>query len=313
VQTFIPRVPRVQRISLRSRFGRLARLAGAAQTWTVPDGVNAATFDVLGAQGGGSFGGAGGEAIATISLTPGQQLQVNVGGAGGNTGAGGFNGGGGYFGGGGGIGGVTGRSTSGTVFVSPGARGGGGSGFGPAGVVFHDGVRGGNGLIVVTYWPATSTTTATTPSPTPTPTPGAPLVPTPTPTPSTPTNGTAPRPDLAGARIRQAGDPAIYLVDDDGTLRHVPDPATYNNLFRDGNGVQQLTNVSSITTGPELTSGAHLAIAQETMSAVYLIDNGQKRHVTSPQVMDKFYFNWNQVQPVPQSTLDALPDGAPLT
>jgi hypothetical protein len=29
--------------------------------------------------------------------------------------------------------------------------------------------------------------------------------------------------------------------------------------------------------------------------------------------MDRYYFAWKQIRKVPQSTLDALPDGAPLT
>ena len=83
---------------------------GAAQSWTVPDGVSQATFDVFGAQGGsepsGKPGGLGGEATATIAVTPGDTLQVNVGGAGGNgntiqSSPGGFNGGG--LGGGGSV------------------------------------------------------------------------------------------------------------------------------------------------------------------------------------------------------------------
>ena len=78
---------------------------GAAQTWTVPDEVTQATFDVFGAQGGSEpglkAGGGGGKAHATIDVTPGDTLQVNVGGVGGAAsclgcgagGAGGFNGG----------------------------------------------------------------------------------------------------------------------------------------------------------------------------------------------------------------------------
>jgi Glycine rich protein/RTX calcium-binding nonapeptide repeat (4 copies) len=77
---------------------------GAAQTWTVPAGVTEATFDLYGAQGGGSSQpafapGLGGRATATITVTPGASIQVNVGGRGmvsstGTGGAGGFNGGG---------------------------------------------------------------------------------------------------------------------------------------------------------------------------------------------------------------------------
>jgi Glycine rich protein/RTX calcium-binding nonapeptide repeat (4 copies) len=67
---------------------------GAAQTWTVPAGVTEATFDLYGAQGSGLAAGLGGRATATISVTPGASIQVNVGGQGGTLGAGGFNGGG---------------------------------------------------------------------------------------------------------------------------------------------------------------------------------------------------------------------------
>ncbi|MFL5908580.1 MAG: glycine-rich protein [Solirubrobacterales bacterium] len=68
---------------------------GAAQTWTVPAAVTSASFDLLGAQGAAVYGaaGLGGRATATIPLTPGESIQLNVGGQGG-TPAGGFNGGG---------------------------------------------------------------------------------------------------------------------------------------------------------------------------------------------------------------------------
>jgi len=70
---------------------------GAAQTWTVPPGITEATFDLYGAQGAGFAAtsefapGLGGRATATITLTPGASIEVNVGGSGV---VGGFNGGG---------------------------------------------------------------------------------------------------------------------------------------------------------------------------------------------------------------------------
>jgi len=81
---------------------------GDAQTWTVPAGVTSATFDAEGAQGGDQpavgfsvVGGPGGEARATVPVTPGDTITVVVGGKGGGVcsngssgGAGGFNGGG---------------------------------------------------------------------------------------------------------------------------------------------------------------------------------------------------------------------------
>ena len=68
---------------------------GAAQTWTVPDGVTAVAVEVDGAQGGDpDYGGLGGRVQATLAVTPGETLQVNVGGQGAWLG-GGFGGGGG--------------------------------------------------------------------------------------------------------------------------------------------------------------------------------------------------------------------------
>ncbi|MGN6757287.1 MAG: glycine-rich protein, partial [Thermomicrobiales bacterium] len=74
---------------------------GAAQTWTVPDGVTQVTLDVFGAQGGyeAAQGGQGGRATATVAVTPGETLTIVVGGAGhspfnGSDALGGFNGGG---------------------------------------------------------------------------------------------------------------------------------------------------------------------------------------------------------------------------
>lgn len=80
---------------------------GAPATFIVPPGVTSIDVDVRGAQGGRTFynnsvygnPGLGGMVYATIPVTPGQMLTINVGGAGHNgsvsgAGAGGFNGGG---------------------------------------------------------------------------------------------------------------------------------------------------------------------------------------------------------------------------
>jgi hypothetical protein len=67
--------------------------SGTSQTWTVPARVTAIQVDAFGGAGDGVYGGLGGEERATITVTPGQVLQVNVGGAGVGL-AGGFNGGG---------------------------------------------------------------------------------------------------------------------------------------------------------------------------------------------------------------------------
>lgn len=91
---------------------------GAVQNFTVPSGITTLTVDVIGASGGAGYplysnGGNGGRVTGTIAVTPGQSLQIYVGGAGANANgvsaaAGGYNGGGlggvysGSYGGGGG-------------------------------------------------------------------------------------------------------------------------------------------------------------------------------------------------------------------
>ncbi len=143
---------------------------GAAQTWTVPPGVTSATFDVSG--GSGTSGG-GGEALATIEVTPGAIYQITVGGRGdygnydtGARGAGGFNGGGaggtggggGWPGGGGGGGASDVRSGGCASTTSCGlldrvivGGGGGGGGRGARGGG-GGGLVGGNGVLADAYY-----------------------------------------------------------------------------------------------------------------------------------------------------------------
>jgi hypothetical protein len=108
---------------------------GAQQTWTVPAGVNSVNVDVQGGQGGNtSWGtaGLGGRVQATIPVTPGSTIIINVGGQG-TTSVGGFNGGGtpygcGCVGGGGGASDIRigGNALANRAIV---AGGGGGAGY----------------------------------------------------------------------------------------------------------------------------------------------------------------------------------------
>ncbi|MEZ4734460.1 MAG: glycine-rich protein [Caldilineaceae bacterium] len=123
---------------------------GAAQTWTVPEGVTRATFQLVGAPGGRSGGlsfshvdgGHGADLTASLPWVPGTNVIITVGGPGGTNGneAGGFNGGGGpyrnSFGLAGGGGGATdirigGSAVTNRVLVAGGGGGGGSYGEGP--------------------------------------------------------------------------------------------------------------------------------------------------------------------------------------
>jgi Glycine rich protein/SprB repeat/Secretion system C-terminal sorting domain len=131
---------------------------GALQTYTVPPGATSITVDVYGAQGGLGYNvpnvgaGLGGRVQATVAVTPGEILNIYVGGQGGPGGTtiggtAGYNGGGvggGWSGGrsGGGGGGASDIRQGGTALSNRVVIGAGGGG---TGVNFSSGNRGGDG------------------------------------------------------------------------------------------------------------------------------------------------------------------------
>jgi hypothetical protein len=82
------------------------------------------------------------------------------------------------------------------------------------------------------------------------------------------------RPDLNGYRIRHPNG-TVYLILD-GTRRHIPNPDTYNNLFRDWSGIIIDIDIDDVNQGSALTIGAVLA-RPINGSSVYLVSNGVKR------------------------------------
>jgi hypothetical protein len=120
-----------------------------------------------------------------------------------------------------------------------------------------------------------------------------------------------PRPDLNGVRCKFSNRPHIYMIDR-GYRRHIPNPETYNNLFRDWSGVVVDNDIDEIPEGRAIESGAVLSRGHSTPH-VYLVEHGQKRHVTSPSAMDKYHFAWGRVYIVPQVQIDAIPTGPAIS
>ncbi|MCD4658090.1 MAG: choice-of-anchor D domain-containing protein, partial [Planctomycetes bacterium] len=83
----------------RDEISRTFTYTGSAEQWTVPAGVASIVVECYGAEGGSNYSrvpGKGGKAEATVPVTPGDTINVYVGGKGGGTGTGvgGWNGGG---------------------------------------------------------------------------------------------------------------------------------------------------------------------------------------------------------------------------
>lgn len=121
----------------------------------------------------------------------------------------------------------------------------------------------------------------------------------------------APRPDLDGYRLKAPGDPRIYLADQ-GFRRWIPDPTTYNNLFRDWNGIVQDPLIYDVPEGLQLASGTVLARGSGT-APVYLVEPGSKRWIASPHTMDVYYFSWDRIYVVPPVLLAGIPNGATIS
>lgn len=119
------------------------------------------------------------------------------------------------------------------------------------------------------------------------------------------------RPDLNGRRIKAVDGQAIYLVLD-GKRHWIPDPATYNNLFRDWNGIASVLDLGSITEGSALSNGAFLGKTPDHPQ-VYLFSNGVKRWITSPAAMDKYYFAWNRIQNLPDEAVNSVPSSGNIS
>jgi hypothetical protein len=121
----------------------------------------------------------------------------------------------------------------------------------------------------------------------------------------------APRTELNGVRVKAPNNPMVYLVDQ-GYKRWIPNPSTYNNLFRDWTTIVVDIDVDAIPTGAQISDGAILARAVNT-APVYLIDQGVKRWIVSPAAMDKYDFDWGKIKVVDSVVIDALPRGPDIS
>jgi hypothetical protein len=89
-----------------------------------------------------------------------------------------------------------------------------------------------------------------------------------------------------GIRYQSLLDPAVYLVID-GLRHHIPDPATYSNLWRTWDGLNRWGD--GIDIGEPLLSGSYLAREVET-GMVYLVGRS-KRWIPDMTVFNEYQFD----------------------
>jgi hypothetical protein len=124
-----------------------------------------------------------------------------------------------------------------------------------------------------------------------------------------------PNPDYNGYRVKSDDQPQIYLVLF-GLRSWIQNPVDYNHLFRDWTGVLRFPRVqdldATIPLGNPLTLGVRLAKGTDS-APVYLITNNVRMWVTSPAAMDKYWFAWNQIVPVPDEIISSISLGPSLS
>lgn len=119
-----------------------------------------------------------------------------------------------------------------------------------------------------------------------------------------------PRPDLNGLLLQLPGSPQVYLVLN-GFRVWVPDSTTFSNLFNSGATIVQDINIGVVSEGAALTSGAVLAQGNASPQ-VYLVSNGEKMWIPTPDIFNRYQFNSGNIQTLPQIVIDFLPNGPNL-
>jgi hypothetical protein len=119
------------------------------------------------------------------------------------------------------------------------------------------------------------------------------------------------RPDLNGLLIRNPGNGAIYWIDR-GQRRHITSPSIYERLFVSRH--RDYLDTEAVEAGSPITNNNRLVRCGEQshalFGAIYLLDNGQKRHIVSPSAMQRN--NFKGAANIDCPVLATIPNGAPI-
>jgi hypothetical protein len=112
-----------------------------------------------------------------------------------------------------------------------------------------------------------------------------------------------------GALVRERGTDPIHVVYG-GKAFWVPSPPVFEALGLDWNAVREIPQGS--LGGLRSVPKDRTLLRELSSDPVYVVQGGQLRHVTSPDVMTAYGYEWAGVSVVPDGALAGLPVGAPL-
>jgi len=126
---------------------------------------------------------------------------------------------------------------------------------------------------------------------------------------------------LADGNLLMAGGPEVYAMED-GAKRLIDGAGAMNDCNYGTDAVQVITNslLASIPGGASLSGPPcpHLlppdgALVKGTAPAVYVMENGLKRHVADPNAFHGCGYQWGNINLIPDSSLTGIPTGSVLT
>lgn len=113
-----------------------------------------------------------------------------------------------------------------------------------------------------------------------------------------------------GLRVTSHTSGAVYLVMW-GQLHWIPDPATFNSVFKDWNGIVNSDYiVDNMPKALSLAPGSFIAISGAS-PAWYFVTLGKKLHIPDPATVNRF--NFRSPISLPHLALDYIPTGPNVT
>ncbi len=115
---------------------------------------------------------------------------------------------------------------------------------------------------------------------------------------------------LDGTLVKELDLPAVYVIYGNAKF-WIPSPQVFSAMGFNWNNVKVVPDGSLTCMSGVPIDGTLLK--EFSTAPVYVMKNGKKCWISSPQVFNRLGFNWGDVRVVPDGGLSAIPDGPTLT
>jgi len=124
----------------------------------------------------------------------------------------------------------------------------------------------------------------------------------------------ASRPYPDGTLLVNRDNPTGIELLENGKRRPIPSPEIFDTQYNYRDLVWvSATEWNSYQQGPAVYFRDGVILRGSTRSEVYIMSNGQKRHIVSPRVLEGLGYRWSNIIEVSQQGLDSVPLGETVT